>query len=150
MSYSVDANLFLYASDSSNPYHARAAVFLKRCMANPELWYLTWPTLMAYLRISTHPSIFAHPLSPDEAMENVEKLLVLPHVRVLAETRDFWNRYRVLADTTPVRGNLVPDAHVAALLKSHGIIRIFSNDRDFRKFPGLEVIDPLTDPNFGT
>ena len=150
MSYSVDANLLLYASDSSSPHHARAAVFLKRCMTNPELCYLTWPTLMAYLRISTHPSIFAHPLSPDEAMENVEKLLDLPHVRVLAETRDFWSRYRFLAAATPVRGNLVPDAHLAALLKSHGIIRIFSADRDFRKFPGMEVLDPLIDPSVST
>jgi len=146
MSYSVDVNLLLYASDSSSPHHARAATFLSRCMTNPELWYLTWPTLMAYLRITTHPAVFTHPLTPDEAMANIENLLVLPHVRVLSETREFWKQYRVLARATPVRGNLVPDAHLVALLQSHGVFRLFSKDRDFRKFPGLVVLDPLTDP----
>jgi hypothetical protein len=42
-----------------------------------------------------------------------------------------------------VRGNLVPDAHLAALLKQHGIRRLYTNDADFRKFPFLDVRSPF-------
>ena len=145
MSFSLDANILLYASDGSNPLHARAATFLDGCMSSGDVWYLGWPTVMAYLRISTHPSIFRHPLAPGEAMTNIETLLALPQVRFLSEGTDFWKRYRLLAAQTPLRGNLVPDTHLAAILLGHGVRRIYSRDKDFRKFPGLEVIDPLAE-----
>lgn len=145
MSYSVDTNLLLYASDESSPHQKRAKAFLERCMQGPEAWYLAWPTLMAYLRISTHPAIFTAPLSPDEAALNVDSLLALPHVRVLSEGTGFWDRYRAVGAKMPLRGNLVPDAHLAALLLDHGIKRLYSRDRDFRKFPDLDVTDPLVD-----
>ena len=143
MSYSVDANILLYASDTSSPWHERAARFLAACTVRPELFCLAWPTLMAYLRIATHSSIFAAPLSPREAEANVESLLALPRVRVLGEGDGFWSAYRAVAGT-PVRGNLVPDAHLAALLLEHGVDLLYSRDRDFLKFPTLRVEDPFT------
>ena len=142
MSYSVDVNILLYASDTSSPWHEKASDFLAACSARPELFCLAWPTLLAYLRITTHPSIFAAPLSPREAEANVESLLALPRVRALGEGRDFWSAYRSLTDT-PVRGNLVPDAHLAALLLEHGVHLLYSRDRDFLKFPTLRVEDPF-------
>ncbi len=143
MSYSVDANLLLYASDRSSPWHEHASDFLARCITRPELFCLTWPTLMAYLRIATHPGIFAAPLAPAEAEANVEALLALPRVRVLAEGSGFWSAYRSVTDR-PIRGNLVPDAHVAALLLEHGVALLYSRDRDFLKFAPLRVEDPFT------
>jgi toxin-antitoxin system PIN domain toxin len=97
---------------------------------------------MAYLRISTHPSIFAAPLSPREAEANIESLLALPRVRVLGEGDGFWSAYRAVAEA-PIRGNLVPDAHLAALLLEHGVHLLYSRDRDFFKFPTLRVEDPF-------
>ncbi|HEV8636352.1 MAG TPA: hypothetical protein VG370_19180 [Chloroflexota bacterium] len=44
---------------------------------------------MGYLRIATHPRVFARPLSPDEAIANVAALLRLPRVRVLTVDSDF-------------------------------------------------------------
>jgi predicted nucleic acid-binding protein len=43
----------------------------------------------------------------------------------------------------PVRGNLVPDAHLVALMRQHGVSTIWSHDRDFLKFPGIKVQDPF-------
>jgi uncharacterized protein len=71
VSYSVDANVLLYASDQSSPKHAAARRFLESRASDPELFCLAWPTLMAYLRIATHPRIFAQPLSPTEALDNI-------------------------------------------------------------------------------
>ena len=143
MSYSVDANILLYASDSGSPWHDQARDFLAGCVTRPELFCLAWPTLMAYLRIATHPGIFASPLSPAEAESNVEALLALPRVRALGEGEDFWSVYRRVADF-PIRGNLVPDAQLAAILLEHGVHLLYSRDRDFLKFSTLRVEDPFS------
>ena len=76
-------------------------------------------------------------------MTNVETLVNLRHTRFLAEDEGFWDTYRDLTAGLPVRGNLVPDAHIAAILRQHGIRTLYTHDRDFVKFPFLEVHDPL-------
>jgi toxin-antitoxin system PIN domain toxin len=143
VSYSIDANVLLYGSDSSSPNHAKATEFLRSCAASRELLCLGWPTLMTYLRIATHPSIFSNPLSPAEAARNVEALLSLPHVRVLSEGDDFWAIYKDVTEGQVVRGNLVPDAHLAALLKQDDVSVLYSADADFRRFTFLEVRNPF-------
>jgi hypothetical protein len=104
---------------------------------------LAWVTLMSYLRMATHPRIFAQPLSHAEAAGNVQSLMDLPHCRVIGETDAFWPAYRELTDDVPTRGNLVPDAHLAAVLRHNGIATLYTHDRDFRKFAFLDVRDPF-------
>lgn len=143
MSFSLDVNILLYASDSSSPHFERAKAFVESCIARKEVFSLAWPTVMSYLRIATHPAVFDHPLSPGEAMANIETLLNLPHARFLSEEEGFWEVYRTTTSEIPIRGNLVPDAHLAALLRLHGIKTLYTHDRDFLKFPFLDVRDPL-------
>jgi toxin-antitoxin system PIN domain toxin len=112
-------------------------------MRQRDLFCIGWPTVMTYLRIATHPAVFNRPLTPDEAMTNVETLLRLPHARFLAEEDGFWDLYREMTARVPTRGNLVPDAHLAALLRQHGVRTLYTHDRDFLQFPFLEVRDPL-------
>jgi toxin-antitoxin system PIN domain toxin len=143
VSYSLDVNVLLYASDRSSDRHARARRFVESCAAGPEIFCLTWPTLISYLRIATHPRIFSAPLSPDEALGNITALINLPHVRALSELDGFLEAYRHMTGEIPVRGNLVPDAHLATILFQHGIRTLYTNDRDFRKFQSLDVRDPF-------
>jgi uncharacterized protein len=143
MSFAIDVNILLYASNAGCPEHAAANAFMQRAAAGPELCCLAWPVLMGYLRLATHPAIFQQPLPHAAAARNVDSLLRLPHARVLTEDDRFWPAYRALTDSTPTRGNLVPDAHLAALMRSHGIKTLYSRDRDFRKFDFLDVRDPL-------
>jgi toxin-antitoxin system PIN domain toxin len=143
VSFSCDVNVFLYASDAASPVHEAARRFLERATTGDDLLCLGWPTVMSYLRIATHPRIFTTPLSPAEALDNVEALIQLPHVRLLSEEEGFLEVYRGVAGAFPVRGNLVPDAHLAALLKQHGVRTLFTRDADFRKFDFLEVRDPF-------
>ncbi len=145
MSFSLDVNILLYASDAGSPYFQEAGFFIESCMKREEVFYLAWPTIMSYLRISTHPSIFDHPLSPEEAMGNIEALINLPHVRLLAEGDSFWQAFKATADTLPCRGNMVPDAHLAALLRLHGVRTLFTRDRDFLRFGFLDVRDPFSE-----
>ena len=144
MSYSVDVNVLLYASDRSSDRYERARRFVETCAAGPEVLCLTWPTLMSYIRIATHPRIFAAPLSPDEAVGNVTALLGLPHVRAVSELDGFLEAYMHVGGDMSVRGNLVPDAHLAAILFQHGVRTLYTNDRDFRKFESLDVRDPFS------
>ena len=143
MSFSCDVNVLLYASDRSSPVHAAARRFLEQAAAGGELWCLGWPTVMSYLRIATHARIFGAPLTPAEALRNVSGLARLAHVRFLAEEPGFLEVYGEVAGAFPVRGNLVPDAHLAALLRQHGVRRFFTRDADFRKFDFLDVRDPF-------
>lgn len=143
MSFAIDVNILLYASDTASPHFERANLFIESCITQKEVFSVGWPTVMSYLRIATHPAVFDHPLSPDEAIANIETLRKLPHTRFLSEDDGFWSVYRAVTSEVPTRGNLVPDAHLAALLRYHGVKTLYTHDRDFLKFPFLDVRDPL-------
>ena len=143
MSLTLDANVLLYASDASSPRQPAARRLLEQVATGPELAYVFWPTVMAYLRVATHPAVFERPLSAGDAIANVEGLLSRPHVRAPGEQPEFWRRFRsVAADALPA-GNLVPDAHLVALMLENEVRTIWTHDRDFRRFKGIEVRDPF-------
>jgi toxin-antitoxin system PIN domain toxin len=143
MSYSFDTNLLLYASDENSEFHIRAKSFVIARRDDPDILCLTWPVLMAYQRIATHPSIFTKPMSTESAWKNVQQLLVLPRARVIQEADSFALDYREVAKSAGVYGNLVPDAHIATILRQHGVLRFYTADTDFKKFDFLEVVNPL-------
>jgi uncharacterized protein len=143
VSFTLDTNILLYASDESSPFHNQARELVENVAAGPEIVYLFWPVVLGYLRIATHPAVFEHPLAPAEAISNVDALLSRPHVRAAGELEGFWPIYRSVADAVAPRGNLVTDAHIAALMRQHGVARIWSLDRDFRKFDGISVFNPF-------
>ncbi|MGH2731353.1 MAG: TA system VapC family ribonuclease toxin [Actinomycetota bacterium] len=143
MSFAVDANLLLYASDSSSPRRDRATELLHRLAEGPELVYLFWPVVVAYLRLGTHSSVFEQPLSTEAARENITALLRLPHVRSPGELEGFWPVLERACAEGVVRGNLVSDAHLVALMRQHGVSTIWTSDRDFRRFEGIVARDPF-------
>ena len=78
-----------------------------------------------------------------QAQRNIEALLRVPHCRTLTEQEGFWSVYLECTQGQPVRGNDVPDTHLAAILKQNGVTRLYTADRDFRRFDFLKVIDPI-------
>lgn len=143
MSFAIDANLLLYASDQDSPWHDAAVQTLDEVALGPEIAHLFWPTVMAYLRIATHPAVFARPLSHADARSNIQALLELPHVQTTGESDAFWSRFAEVADDVSPTGNLVPDAHLVALMLENGVRTILTRDRDYRKFRGITVRDPF-------
>lgn len=142
MSVTLDANVLVYASNADDPAHPAARVLVERLAAGPEIVYLFWPTTMAYLRIVTHPAILPTPLPPADAVANVRALLARPHVRCPGEEPGFWPLFEATAGAG-LRGNHVPDAHLATLMRQHGVRVIHTRDRDFRRFDGIEPRDPF-------
>ena len=143
MSSSLDANVLIYASDETSAHYRQAIDFLGECVEGSDLLCLSWITIMAYQRISTHPAIFKNPLSPTVAWSNISRLLERPRVRVIGELPGFVREYEEVTSSLRVRGNHVPDAHLATILRQNGVKTIYTADADFRKFPFLEVVDPF-------
>ena len=143
VSCSVDANVLLYSSFDDHPLQGRARELLDQLATGSELLYLAWPVLMAYLRIATHSRVLEQPLTPADAMQNVESLLSRPQVRLLTEGDRFWRDYCRTAEGLHLRGNIVPDAHLATLLRCNDVSVLYTNDADFRRFPFLKVRNPF-------
>lgn len=143
MSETFDVNVLVYATHRASPFHDRAKALVEQFLAGPGLVYLLWPVALSYLRIVTHPTLLDAPLTPTAAADNIEQFVSQPHVRLVGEIDGFWPAYRRVADVINPRGNLVPDAHLVALMRQHGISTIWTHDRDFRKFEGITVRDPF-------
>jgi toxin-antitoxin system PIN domain toxin len=143
VSAAIDANILLYASDETSPFNERALEALRAYAEGSDLLYVFWPVAIAFLRIATHPAIFERPLSPSTAVANLEALITRPNVRTPGERDGFWATYRAVSDQTVVRGNLVPDAHLVALMRQYGVATVVTHDRDFHKFDRIRVRDPV-------
>jgi len=143
MSFATDANLLLYAVHSESEFHKPAKIFIEKCMGGKELWALPWPVIHGFLRISTHASVFPNPLTPPQAVSVIENLARLPHVQFIGEKPGFWDGYKTLLVDRQARGNLVTDTLIAALLTEHGIKTLYTKDRDFLRFDGIKVVDPI-------
>lgn len=143
MSVTVDTNILLYATNADDDVHERARALVERLARGPELFYLFWPTIMGYMRIVTHPTIFANPRTPSQAATAIMSLLERPNVRTPAEEAGFFVLYRHTAEDD-TRGNQVPDAHLVALMRQHGVAAIYTRDRDFRRYEGIDARDPFS------
>jgi uncharacterized protein len=142
LSITVDTNVLVYAANASDPVHQKAWDLLERLARGPELLFLFWPAIMGFLRISTSTGIFASPYTPDEALAAIVDLIERPHVRTPSEEPGFLDLYQTTAPRG-TRGRLVPDAHLATLMRQHGVGVIYTRDHGFRRFEGISVRDPF-------
>lgn len=138
----VDANILLYAVDARSPFHARAARWLSEQLNGPRRVGFPWPTLVAFLRISTHPRASENPLDPGTAARFVEDWLEPESAWIPRPGPGHASVLTALISTHDLRGNLIPDAHLAALAIEHGLT-MCSADTDFARFPELRWVNPL-------
>jgi len=142
--YSIDANIFIYAAIKGDVRQAEAEKFLKRIFAEPEPCLLCWETLHAFIRIVTNPTIFQRPMSLAKACSYVEAVLSLRQVEMLLPTNESFRIFASYAEIMPIKGALVSDAIIASQLEAAGVRIIYTNDRDFYKFPGLKPRTPFS------
>lgn len=139
-----DANLLLYAIDETSPHHLRARPWLEELLSGTEPAGFAWTVLLAFMRLSTRPQLFARPLSPTEAFDVVEGWLSQPCALVLHPTERHFAVLRGLVEPLGTAGNLTTDAHLAALAIEHGG-EVCSADRDFMRFRGVRWSNPLAE-----
>jgi len=138
----VDANILLYAADDSTEFHGRAKTWLEEALNGPSRVGLPWPTLSAFLRISTHPRAARNPLTAREAWEFVTDWLGAGPAWIPQPGPRHAEIFKRLTVNGGLQGNLVSDAHLAALALEHGV-GICSADSDFARFPGLAWVNPV-------
>lgn len=138
----IDANLLLYAYDSSSAHHESARDWLRNILSNPEPVALAWITILAFLRIGTDRRLRKDALSVAEASEIVSSWIERPNVTILPPSDRHWEILQRLLKQGQAAGRLVMDAHLAALAIEHGAT-LATSDRDFTRFAQLRILDPL-------
>jgi uncharacterized protein len=140
----VDTNILVYAVNNASPFHERCRKWLEDQRARPDAWYLTWPIIYEFLRVSTHRRALGKPLDASSAWSFVTALLTSPGLAVLLPTgRHADVAGQVLAEFPHPAGNIFHDVHTVVLMREHGIRQICTRDTDFHQFKFLNVIDPL-------
>jgi uncharacterized protein len=138
----VDANVLLYAVDKRSPFHESAKEWLETALNEPARVGLPWASLLAFQRISTHPRASVSPLSPSQAWAYVADWLDADASWVPVPGERHAEIISDLIIAGDMRGNLVTDAHLAALAIEHGVA-ICSTDSDFARFPQITWVNPI-------
>lgn len=141
----VDANLLLYATDTRSPRHGVARSWLERQLSGDETMAFAWVVLLAFVRLSTNPRVFERALSADRAFDVIGRWLDQPCAIIVHPGDRHRAILRQLLRPLGTAGNLVNDAHLAALAVEHGA-ELNSCDSDFSRFPGVRWINPLGSP----
>jgi uncharacterized protein len=139
----VDVNILLYASNAEADQHAKSRAWLDGKLGGAAPVGLSWPSLLAFLRVATNPRAFRTPLTMTAAWEQVSAWLSAETVWTPEPTERHAAVLGELLALPGVYGNLVPDAHLAALAIEHGLT-LCSTDGDFARFPGLTRLNPLS------
>lgn len=139
----ADANLLLYAVDAASPRHERARAWLEEQLSGTETFAFSWTTLLAFVRLATNARVFEAPLGAAEAFTYVDGWLARPNATIVHPTERHAAILRELLTPLGTAGNLVSDAHLAALSIEHGA-ELCSSDRDFGRFAGVRWRDPLS------
>ncbi|MCW5785431.1 MAG: type II toxin-antitoxin system VapC family toxin [Nitrospirales bacterium] len=138
----VDLNVLLYVVNETAVHHARVRQWWEDAINGDDSVGLPWLVLLGFLRLSTHPNIFPHPLDPATAIGKLDLWLSLDNTRVVREKEEHWEILRLLIKESGLAGNLSSDAHLAAMAISHGAILV-SCDNDFSRFRGIRWENPV-------
>lgn len=132
----VDASVLLYAVNTDAERHERSRRWLDGALSGDATVAFSWMVLLAFVRLATKEGLFPRPLSVDAAMDRVDAWLAGGSAVVVEPTREHGHVVRRLLREVGVGGNLVNDAHLAALAIEHRGA-IVSYDNDFSRFPGV-------------
>ena len=149
MRFLIDTNILLQATIEELPKHSQCRDFIEGVLNSDEPWCLTWVNIYEYLRVITHPRVFARPLKWDDARAQIEVLLAHPYLDLISETdRHLKTLDEVVDKAGSVSGNFVHDCHIATLMQEYDLRQIVTYDTHFRRFQNIDVVFP-EDINWG-
>jgi toxin-antitoxin system PIN domain toxin len=138
----VDANILLYAEDELSAQHGAAKEWWDRQLSGTAPVCLCWTVMDAFIRLASNSRIFENPLSAKQAIARVQGWLDQPCTRVVEATERHWQVFQQMLNDGQALGNLVTDAHLAALAIQHGC-ELMSTDADFARFARVKSRNPL-------
>ena len=131
----VDTNVLVYAHRAELPRHREALAALTALAEGRERWAIPVFCLAEWLRVITHPRLFAPPHGVEEAIEAARRLLASPSLEILLPGPSFPELLLAAIAEGGARGNLVYDAQIVALCRESGVRELLTEDRDFARFP---------------
>ncbi|MFO7902507.1 MAG: TA system VapC family ribonuclease toxin [Planctomycetota bacterium] len=137
-----DINLLVYAYDEEAPHHQAARRWWERVLSDSEIVGLPWVVVVGFVRLMTHPTLAENPMTVQQVQAAIASWLERDHVRLLSPSAVTVHRFFALLAQTGTGGNLATDAMIAALASEYGGC-VYSNDRDFSRFPRLVWSNPL-------
>jgi toxin-antitoxin system PIN domain toxin len=139
----VDTNILVYAHRADSPFHEAAGAAMVSLAEGAANWAIPWPCVHEFLAIVTHPRIYAPPTPIARALDQIDAWLESPTLRLLTESEEHWPVLRAIVSQAQVGGPKVHDARIAALCKQHGVRELWSADRDFSRFPDVDIFNPV-------
>jgi toxin-antitoxin system PIN domain toxin len=136
----VDANILLYAYDADAPQHRTCREWLEQAFEGAVAF--AWPTILSFARISTDARVYRTPRTWEQVESIVDSWLEQPTAYLLQPGEEHWRILQRVVCEGQARGPLLMDAELAALAIEHGAT-LCTNDRDFTRFPGLRLMNPL-------
>lgn len=140
----VDTNVLVYSEIASSKHHREAREILEALAQGAAPWAIPWPCLYEFLRVVTHPRVYHPPVPLAVAMADLRAITASPSLILLSETSRHAALMEDILKASGATGNLVHDAHIAALCVEHGISELITGDRDFARFQALRVLNPFT------
>jgi hypothetical protein len=138
----MDVNVLVYAHREDTPDHSVFRTWLEDLINSPAAFGISDLVLSGFVRVVTHPRVFDPPSTLESALDFVEEIRSSPNCIVLAPGPRHWEIFADLCRAVGAKGNLVPDAYLAALALETGSTWV-TTDRDYSRFPGLRRQHPL-------
>ena len=139
-----DVNLLLYSVNEAFPQHQAAKEWWDDALSGAEPVALIHVVMLGFVRLATHRKVFSSPLTIDQAIEVVDSWIAQPNVRITAPPETHWEVLKTMLKSGNAGANLTTDAHIAAMASEYGMT-VYSNDADFARFPGVEIVNPLAE-----
>jgi uncharacterized protein len=139
----IDTNILVYSVREDSPWHAPALAAVQQVAEGRSPWAIPWPCVHEFLAVATHPKIYKPPTPLRDAVLQVEYWMESPTLSLLGESPGYWDHLKQALLAGKIAGPLVHDARVAAICRAAGVSEIWTADRDYSRFTGLPVRNPL-------
>ena len=139
----VETNILVYAHRQELPQHSAASQCVRSLMESGLPWAIPWPCAHEFVGVVTNRRIFKTPSTLDEVLAQLDAWRSAPWFVFLPEAGDHLIHLADVLSSSGATGGAIHDAKIAAICLGHDVDELWSVDRDFRKFPGLRIVNPL-------
>ncbi len=139
----IDTNILVYAHRRDNDWHDRALACVMTLAESRARWAIPWPCVHEFISVTTRERYFNPPSTLDQALSALRAWMESPGLELLHEGPAYFDKLARLCTDGHITGPMVHDARIAAICLNAGVTELWSCDRDFSRFRGLRVVNPL-------
>jgi hypothetical protein len=139
----LDTNILVYAHRADSPFQVKAESVLKTLVEKPDNWAIPYHCLIEFIAIITNPRIYKKPTPLEVAFEQLENITKCSNLFILPDFDRQLDLLKNISIRAKIRGPEIYDARIAASCIENGVSQLWSADRDYSRFAGLKVVNPL-------